>query len=88
MYVCDSWLLEPELRTLLKEGSNILEFQKWFEIVSIDKNCRQAEERIFRKVQDNPADYSEETSLQKAAKRYLMDGGQLGCGIGILKIEE
>ncbi len=84
-YLCDSWLLEPELRKLLKEGSNILEFQKWFEIVSVDKKCRQAEERIFIKVQENPADYPEETSLQKAAKRYLMDGGKLGCGVGILK---
>ena len=84
-YVCDSWLLEPELGKLLKEGSNILEFQKLFEIVSVDKNCRQAEERIFIKVQDNPADYPEETSLQRAAKRYLMEGGKLGCVVGRLK---
>lgn len=87
-YVCDSWLLEPELQKLLKADSNILEFQKWFDIVSVDKHCRQAEERIFIKVQDNPADYPEETSLQRAAKRYLAEGGKLGCGIGILKIEE
>lgn len=84
-YLCDSWLLEPELQKILKKGSNILEFQKMFEILSVNKKCRQAEERIFIKVQENPADYLEESSLQKAAKRYLMEGGKLGCGIGILK---
>ena len=87
-YLCDSWVLEPELQKILKEGSNILQFQKLFDIMSVDKTCRQAEERIFIRLQENPADYPEKTSLQKAARKYLMAGGKLGCGVGRLKLEE
>ena len=84
-YLCDSWLLDPKLRKILKEDSNILEFQKMFDVVSIDKESRQAEERIFIKLEENPRDYPEDTSLQREAKRYLINGGILGCALGVLK---
>lgn len=84
-YLCDSWLLDPKLRKILKEDSNILEFQKMFDVVSIDKESRQAEERIFIKLEEDPRDYPEDTSLQREAKRYLINGGILGCALGVLK---
>lgn len=81
--VCHSWLLYPWLTDVLKPGSNILEFQKLFRIVRIDYVEREAEWRIFTKIQENPKEYHEETSLQRSAKKYLLEGKKLGTGIGI-----
>lgn len=82
--ICHSWLLYPGLTNVLKPGSNILKFQKLFQVVSVDYIEREAEWRIFTKVRENPAEYPEETSLQRSAKKYLMDGKRLGNGIGVL----
>lgn len=82
-YLCHSWLLYPGLQKIMKPGSNILQFQKLFQIVAEDFETREAEERIFGEVEMNPEDYAEDTSLQRAAKKYLVSGGKLGSGLGI-----
>ena len=33
---CDSWMLKPELKELLREDSNIVAFQNLFEIVTLN----------------------------------------------------
>lgn len=85
VYICHSWLLYPELKKLLKPDSNILAFQKLFDVIDVDFQEREAEWRIFVKVQDAPEKYPEHTSLQRAAKRYLQQGGQIGNGFGVWK---
>ncbi len=87
-YLCHSWLLYPGLQKIMKPGSNILQFQKLFQIVAEDFETREAEERIFGEVEMNPEDYAEDTSLQRAAKKYLVSGGKLGSGLGIWEKEE
>ena len=42
---------------------------------------------FWGKVQRNLKVYSENTSLQRAAKKYLKSGKVLGSGLGILKPE-
>lgn len=84
-YVCHSWLLGPELSMFLGEETNIIRFQKFFEIVAVDYEIPEGEERIFGRLQENPENYEETTRLQKKAKEYLMQGGKLGGGLGILK---
>lgn len=84
-YVCHSWLLNPGLSFILKEDSNILKFQKQYKVVRIDFGEREAEERIFEILRDNPEEYPEKTSLQKSAKKYLLSGKKLGNGMGILQ---
>ncbi len=83
--VCHSWLLYPGLTDVLKAGSNILMFQELFEVVKIDYIEREAEWRIFTRVREDPEEYQEETSLQRSAKKYLMEGRRLGNGIGVLR---
>jgi len=83
-YICHSWLLYPELSRVLGKESNILGFQKLFRIVQVDFAEREAEWRIYGKIQDDLELYQEATSLQKKAKEYLRDGGALGNGLGIL----
>lgn len=83
VFVCYSWLLEPQLRHLLPPESNILQFQNRFHIYRVDASSRQAEERIFGRVHDNPEEYEERTQLQRKAKAYLLSGKKLGLGCGI-----
>lgn len=85
-YVCHSWLLGNELKEFMKEESNIMQFQKFFEIVSADYVFREGEERIFKCLSDDPQIYQENTSLQKAAKKHLLNGGRLSSGLGILRL--
>lgn len=84
-YVCHSWLLGPQLRELLAPTSNILQFQQFFEVQAVDYIYREGESRIFLDLQDDPILYPEQTSLQRRAKAFLVDGGKLGNGLGILK---
>lgn len=82
-YLCHSWLLYPGLKEILNPTSHILTFQQFFTLLQIDYDTREAEERIFDKVENNPAKYSGNTSLQRAAKKHLMSGKKLGNGLGI-----
>ena len=83
VFVCFSWLMSTRLREVLEPNSNILKFQNRYHICSIDEEKRQAEERIFIQVQDNPDNYPENTSLQKNVKKYLQSGKKIGVGIGV-----
>lgn len=87
LFICRSWLLCPDLEKLLPPTSNILAFQKNFTILSIDQNNRQAEERIFGILQNNPECYIANTKLQYNAKNFLLNGGNLGCGFGAFYLE-
>ena len=87
MYQCDSWLLNPVLQEMLNKDSNIIKFQKLFEESAYNPEERQAEERIFDRVEEDANKYPEKTSLQRAAKKYLINGGKMGNVIGRLKVE-
>lgn len=84
IFLCHSWLLGENLREILPENSNIREFQKQFQILSQDYETREAEERIFGMVQEEPEKYQENTRLQISAKEFLLSGRQLGNGFGII----
>ena len=81
-YMCDSWLLSPVLKEFLPEESNIVKFQNIFEIIKVYHDFPQAEERIFQDVRKDKENYPENSSLQKKAKRYILEGKDLGIGIG------
>lgn len=84
--VCHSWLLYPEYGKILPETSNIVSFQKDFELVSAD----QGEEfddawRLFGRDYQKPLeDLPERTSMQRAFKKHLLSGGKTGEGFGVL----
>lgn len=84
-YVCHSWLLSPDLKNILPESSNIIQFQNHFDVKKTDYEERQAEERIFGHVLQTVADYPEKTTLQKKAKAYLLAGNSFANGYGTLK---
>lgn len=84
--VCDSWLLSPQLQRILPPSSNILDFQRRFTILKVDAEGREYMEWIFQAPKDaEPSGLSEKTSLQRAAKKLLLAGGNIGAAYGMLK---
>lgn len=83
IFICDSWLLSPDLKELLGETSNILDFQSQYKIIHEDKDNRQMEERVFGKIEDNPQNYVANTTLQRNLKEKLKLGKKFGTAIGI-----
>ena len=83
VYLCHSWLLYPGLKEIMKPESNILQLQTLFHIVAVDFEGREAEERIFGELETDPRNYAEDTSLQRAARKYLLSGEKLGSGLGV-----
>ncbi|MCR5343694.1 MAG: acyltransferase domain-containing protein [Butyrivibrio sp.] len=86
---CESWLLAPKLRTLLKEDSNIIRFQNAFDIEKEYPDSMDFLEWLFHVAggqRDSVvfADLPEDTSLQRKAKELLLNGGCIGSGEGIL----
>ena len=85
LFMCHSWLLSPQLKEILPEGSRIIQFQNLFEICWMDEE-RQAEERVFGFLAEDPATYPEQTSLQRKMKMALLEGKHFGMGCGIREI--
>ena len=81
-FVCESWLLSPALPMLVKPQAGILLFKNRFTPLC-NVNDRQAEERIFGDLCDDPADYPQNTSLQKSAAAWLAAGNQIPAAWGM-----
>lgn len=84
-FFCESWLLYGENWQFMEPSSNILQFSSLFDIVYSVNLDHQAIERIFGKRKWNKKKYQEHTSLQRNAKEYLLNGGKLGIGIGVIE---
>lgn len=87
-YFSESWLLFDENYLFMKSSSNILQFQSLFEIVDSLPIDAQAIERIFGKRRLFKRNYPENTSLQKSARAFMLDGGRMGIGIGVIDKNE
>ena len=87
-YFSESWLLFDENYLFMQSSSNILQFQSLFEIVDSLPIDAQAIERIFGKRRLFKRNYPENTSLQKSARAFMLDGGRMGIGIGVIDKNE
>lgn len=84
--VCESWLLSPTLRTLLGQDSGIRRFAGDFDLCHSEAESRGCFHFLFRVSEDtSPADLLERSSLQRAVKAYLLAGGGIGSGTGLLR---
>lgn len=82
--VCNTWLLSPGLKNILPETSNIIKFQKLFQMYATQEESSEAIKNIFGKNVGELETLPEDTSLQKNAKAYLLQGKSLGNGKGII----
>ncbi len=84
--VCDSWLLYPRNREILSPTSNIVSFSHDFDVI----RWKEQEEfhdawRVFGAEYQKPAaDLPENTSMQRAFKKWLVEGKKTGSGFGVL----
>ncbi len=86
IFYCDSWLLSPALESLLSEESNILNFQKRFQITKVYEEANDFLEWLFQSPEDVAYEQlPEHTSLQRKAKQWVLDGKKIGVAYGILK---
>ena len=85
-FTCHSWLLDSTLSTLLGENSNILKFQKLFEVVSED-----ASNRIIRYIfrwdmtEEKLADAVCTSSFAEKVKNHVLSGNTFHESLGIIK---
>lgn len=85
-FICNSWLLSPQLIPLLDSESNIAKFYSRFSIVENKTDLKDYIEWLFQSQEDTPLDkLPEKTSLQRKVKEYMRSGKFIGAGFGILK---
>ena len=85
-FVCESWLLSPELTPFLPVGSRILAFQQRFPLHETDSEPMDCLEWLFRVPEDTPLEcLPETTTLQRRVKQHLLSGGKIGTAMGVLK---
>ncbi len=87
-FICDSWLLCERNSEFMSENSNIISFAEMFEILGSSDNPSQTVERVFGKIEKDPADYPENTALQRQCKAYILSGGKPGTGFGIIRAKK
>lgn len=85
VFVMDSWLLDSDLANLLPEG-NIKNFVRRFTIVHTTKREKFMDGwRVFGNEWEKEAEYlPRRTKLQKVIADYLLQGGRLGEGYGVM----
>ena len=82
-FQCDSWLLYPRVNKLLPDG-NLRRFTADFEVRLAGIDPRQDDRwRVFNVPNSTPIkEYEETTRLQKRLKKWLLEGNQMGIGLG------
>ena len=76
-FICESWLLDPQLKPMLPENSNIVKFQSLgycYDVGHYDGTVF----RIFGSA--DPQKIENPTSLQRKAAEFLEAGGKFGSG--------
>lgn len=88
VFQCVSWLLYPEHKDFLPETSNILMFADFFKCTYSKPTGTDDLWRIFGSadLEDIPS-LPENTSLQRAYKKRLLDGGEIGIGVGFFFVK-
>ncbi len=100
-FMCHSWLLYPHNRDFMPENSNILKFQKLFEIVESKESPQQTYLWLYGKKfktadlmknKKETGSYGyvdkipQKSSLQKSTAEYIKNGGTFGEGLGVIII--
>ncbi|MDO5417858.1 MAG: acyltransferase domain-containing protein [Lachnospiraceae bacterium] len=84
-FFCGSWLLSDKLRALLPDRSRIRFFQDYFTLIFQKDEDDAYQSFLFRRSYQNPEDFPEDTSLQRAVKAHIRNGEKIGVGHGIRK---
>ncbi len=80
---CNSWLMHPWLSECLGENSKIASFQQGYKLLDVADSPDAVIAWAFPEKCENPDDYPENTSLQRAAKERIKKGLPLGYAAGV-----
>lgn len=83
-YYCHSWLLDGTLKEMLREETNIINFQKRFKIYDKGEANTEFIQWLYCTRSTNYETLPENTSLQRNVKRYLISGGEIRNSYGRL----
>ena len=83
-FVCNSWLLFPEHKTMLSSQSNTYQFLMRFDIIrSSYYKDRSNLWRLFDTMEVHPDRLPTDTSFRRSYVEHLKKGGRLGGGYGV-----
>ena len=77
-WVCDSWMMSPALEQLLPDTSNVLAFNRRFELLHINEGYEGALDWVFPPHREVSDALPENTSLQRSMKAWLLSGKKIG----------
>ncbi len=86
IFICNSWLLYPWNRAILKDGSNLAQFYDDFTVVQSGEYQNYSEVwRLFDCLYDgNPDNLPNDTSLRRAYIERIKSGLPIGHGTGVI----
>ena len=90
VFACHSWLLYPENKKILPEGSNLYSFIARFDVVSVEEDTTYGDVwRLFDKEYDgDPNALPQDTSLRRAYAQRIRNGEPLGLALGVWVYDE
>ncbi len=90
IFICNSWLLYPWHREVLKDGSNLARFYDDFTIVSSGEYQNHSEVwRLFDCLYDgNPDKLPADSSLRRAYIERIKSGRPIGHGTGVIVFDK
>ena len=84
---CHSWLLDKNLAVFLGENSNILKFQNLFDVTSVEESDALLKYVFgWGVVRNNLQQYEGTSGFSRKIKNYVLNGGVLFVGYGVLKL--
>ncbi len=85
VFVCHSWLLYPEHKTMLSPKSNVYRFMSQFDILESGISKSKGDLwRLFDTDEKDPEKLPADTSLRRAYIERLKNEGNVGWGFGVL----
>ncbi|EOB3456029.1 acyltransferase domain-containing protein [Enterococcus hirae] len=84
LFITDTWLLSPKLKEWLKPEANLSLFADDYQLLLTELNKNEGVFWIFNTISSDVTSYPEKTSLQRAAKKEMLQGGHIGSAVGIL----
>lgn len=87
-FICESWLLDPQLEKLLGDESNIVKFGRRFLRISVESGGQSPYYFVFMRPLDEAVDpdtLTENTRLERALKTHYINGGFIYDLFGFFK---
>lgn len=85
-FYCGSWMMDPKLRMLLDDQSNLIQFQRRFQLFPLAGSDDSVYRFVFQCSKREAALLPERTSLQKKLKKFMASGGRIDSKGGYILI--